>query len=183
MPLTLTTPPARQPVTLAEIKLHLKIDGPDEDTLLEHLLSAATRRVEFECSLAMITQGWRLLRDCWPRRGLLEIPIHPVRQVTEVKVLTSSGLVTVPQESYEADIHSRPARLRALPGFPPPAEGLNVVQVKLLCGFGDDPADVPADLRQAVMLLAAHWHECREGREHIPPAVRDLITPWRRAAL
>ena len=183
MPLTLTAPPARPPVTLAEIKAHLKIDGAEEDGLLAHLVAAATRRIEFECALAMIDQQWSLLRDCWPRAGVLEIPIHPVRRVDSVKILTESGLVTAAPESYEVDTASRPARIRALAGFPPPAKRMNVVEVALSCGFGDDPAAVPADLRQAVMLLAAHWHECREGREDIPPAVRALIAPWRRVAL
>ncbi len=188
MPLTLTTPPAARPVSLAEAKAHLKVDASEEDGLVAEMIAAATRRVEFECDLALITQRWRLLRDCWPRSGVVGIPIHPVRTVEAVKILTEDGLMIVDPALWEADLASRPARLRALSGFPEPARRMNVVQVDLTCGFGDVPADVPADLRQAVLLIVAHWFENREGnaeqaRAGIPAEARDILRAWRRVSL
>ncbi len=184
MPLSLVVPPAAPTVTLEQARAHLKVDGTEEDALITDLVQAATRRVEFECSLALITQRWRYFRDCWPRSGVLEIPIHPVRSVISVKALTPSGLITVDPAYYEVDMASRPARLRASPGFPPLAEGFNVVEVLLEAGFGDAPDDVPADLRQAILLLTAFWFENREGSGAadsggIPAEAARILGSWR----
>jgi hypothetical protein len=43
------TEPANNPVTLAEAKLHLRIDNSDEDTLITSLINAATRWAEDYC--------------------------------------------------------------------------------------------------------------------------------------
>ncbi|MFU8765990.1 MAG: head-tail connector protein, partial [Haliea sp.] len=47
-------------------------------------------------------------------------------------------------------------------------------------GFGPDWADVPADLAQAVFLLATRFYEHRGGTEaEITPDVAALIAPYR----
>ena len=43
------TEPASNPVTLAEAKLHLRIDNTDDDTLIASLITAATRWAEDYC--------------------------------------------------------------------------------------------------------------------------------------
>ena len=188
MPLSLIEAPAGLPVDLEAARAWLRLDTTDEDALLGRLLAAATRRVEFECALAMIDQRWRYLRDCWPREAVLKLPIHPVRAVESVKVLTDAGLIDVDPALWRASLDARPARLRAMPGFPRPAAGIDVVQVELRAGFGAAPADVPADLRQAVLMLAAHWFEAREGAtadgwRGMPAEVRELLAPWRPLAM
>ncbi len=188
MPLTLVTPPGVLPVTLDMAKAYLKVDGTDEDVLIEALIAAATSRIEFECDLALITQQWSLYRDRWPGCGILEIPLHPVQAVEEIRILTAEGLVTADSAFYETDLSGRPARLRALPGFPREAEGLNVLEVRIRAGFGDAPEDVPADLRQAILLVVAHWFENREGLDGrkgtgLPAEARRLMAPWRRVRL
>ncbi len=184
MPLSLIAPPARLPVTVADARAWLRVEDTEEDALIEGLIAAAARRIEFECGLALITQQWRYLRDCWPRDGRLALPIHPVQAITAMRVLTEDGLVTVPTSAYETSLAARPARIRALKGFPPPGHGLDVVQVDLVAGFGDDPADVPADLRQALLLIVAHWFETREGLTAegfagLPAEALALLGPWR----
>ena len=182
MPLSLRTPPAALPIELAMLKAELRIEGADEDVFLQTLIAAATRRVEFECGLALIDQSWRLLRDAWPRNGILTIPLHPVRTVTSLKVIKDGVALTPPVTQYDVDLSGRPARIRARPGFPQPDCGLNTVQVDIDAGFGPDPSAVPEDLRLAVCRLAAHWYEDRAGLEdcpHLPGAVRALLAPWR----
>ncbi|HHN68231.1 MAG TPA: hypothetical protein ENK15_09410 [Thermopetrobacter sp.] len=184
MPLVLDTPPATTPVTLAQAKAHLKVDDAAEDALIADLIAAATRRIEAVCALAFITQGWRLLSDCWPRKGVVRIPLYPLQAVQSVKVLTETGLQTVDPAAWEADTIGRPARLRALAAFPAPADRMNVYEIAFTAGFGDAPADVPADLKQAVLLTVAHWFEHREGRDApglkgLPAEARAIVRDWR----
>jgi uncharacterized phiE125 gp8 family phage protein len=57
------------------------------------------------------------------------------------------------------------------------------VEISFTAGFGVAWADVPADLRQAVMLLAAQFYETRhdvgDGVAGLPVAVQALIERWR----
>ena len=64
MSLQLITPPAIEPVTLAEAKAHLKVDTTDDDTLITSLIAAARARAEWHTRRAFITQGWMLWLRC-----------------------------------------------------------------------------------------------------------------------
>ena len=84
MPLTLTTPPAVEPVTLAEAKAHLKIDTTDDDALITALIPAARARAEWHTGRALVTQGWTLWLDAWP--DIIAIPLPPLQAVASVTV-------------------------------------------------------------------------------------------------
>ncbi len=57
------------------------------------------------------------------------------------------------------------------------------VAIEFEAGFGVAWGDVPPDLRQAVLLLAAEFYEHRHGdgtvRVALPAAVGGLIERWR----
>ncbi|HEY0282981.1 MAG TPA: head-tail connector protein, partial [Rhizomicrobium sp.] len=86
MSLTLVTPPAAEPVTLAEAKAHLKVDTSADDALITSLIVAARARAEWHSGCAFVTQSWTLWLDAWPRNGLVEIPLPPLQSVTQVRV-------------------------------------------------------------------------------------------------
>ena len=84
MPLTLTTPPATEPITLAEANLHLKVDTTDDDSLITRLIAAARARAEWHTGRAFITQTWTLHLDAWPACGIIELPLPPLQSVTSI---------------------------------------------------------------------------------------------------
>ena len=79
MSLVLTTPPAVEPVSLAQAKLRLRLDGDAEDALVASLITAARMTVERKAGLALVEQGWTLTFDAWPRGREIAIPLAPVR--------------------------------------------------------------------------------------------------------
>jgi uncharacterized phiE125 gp8 family phage protein len=187
MSLVMTNPPAAEPVAVADVKAHLRIDGSDEDVLIGSLLLTSRLHIETALSLAMITQSWTLRLDAWPPGRDVALPLTPLRAIDEVRVKDASGTAhVVPPESYLIDIASRPARLvwnNVAPPLPePPADG---IEIDMTAGFGADATSVPAPLKHAILMLAAHWYEHRDPGEigmngtRIPDAVSNLINPFR----
>lgn len=174
MTLFRTAEPAAEPVTLADVKAHLRLDGDREDALLSGLIKAARCEVERATGCALLTQEWRLLLDRWPRSNLVVFSIHPVRAVVAITVFDGDGHPTVLDPgSILLDGTTRPARL-LIEAPPAPGKALNGIEIDLRGGFGHAGTDVPDLLKRAVILLAAHWFEFRTELE---PAARPASFP------
>ncbi len=61
MPLQLVTPPAEEPVSLEEAKLHLRVDFDEDDALILALISAARQAAETITGRQLITARWKLV--------------------------------------------------------------------------------------------------------------------------
>ena len=186
MPLQIVSPPGGLAVSLARAKEHLRADDAADDALITDMLKAASRRIERATGLALITSQWRLLADRLPADCTLRIPLAPVASIDEVAVRTEGGWQVVPADHWQAALASRPARLKATKKWPAPDGGLSAIRITFTAGFGADETAVPEELRMAVLILAAHYYEFREGgaaKTGLPQEVRALITPWRNIAL
>lgn len=192
MTLVLTSGPAVEPVTVSEAKAHLRVDGATEDVLIGSLIVTSRLHVEAALGLALIHQGWRMTRDIWPERGdSVRFPLRPIASVTSVTVYDAAGTPTVvPPESYLLDGHALKPRLIANGnGWPAPGRKANGIEIEFQAGIGATADAVPAPIRQAVLLLVAHWYEHRDPLEAgqasaaIPPAVSDLLKPYREVRL
>lgn len=191
MALVLTSGPAQEPLTLADLKAHLRIDSNAEDVLLGSLLLTSRLHIEAALDIALITQTWMLVLDRWPAGAALDIPMSPLQAVTGVRVKASTAAtINVPSTSYLVDIASRPPRL-VWNGEARPDPGIKAggIEIDFTAGFGADGASVPAPLKHAILLLTAHWYEHRDPVEigsaaaRIPDAVSDLIQPFRKIRL
>jgi uncharacterized phiE125 gp8 family phage protein len=189
MTASLLSGPAIEPVTLDEVKAHLKLDGDAEDALLTSAIASARIYVEVATRRSLITQTWRIYLDAWPRGRILELPVAPLLSVETILLYDVAG---VPHEldpaSYRIDRASVPGRIHAAHR---PAAALyeNGVEIELTAGYGPAAADVPAPLRQAILMLVAHWYEHRgavgsESAGWIAPlGFQALTAPYRVPAL
>ena len=64
---TLVSAPATEPVSLAEVKSYLRIDGTADDAVLTILIASARRSAEEYTKRAFITQTWQLTLDRFGR--------------------------------------------------------------------------------------------------------------------
>jgi uncharacterized phiE125 gp8 family phage protein len=189
MTMLLVTPPAAEPVTLAELKDYLRISSTSEDDLLTTLIATARETVEKLTGTALITQTWRLFLDDWPANGLVRIARYPVAHIGSVTAYDPDGNATVLDANDTfLDASSRPARLY-LAAQATALRPLNGLEVDFVAGFGDSGADVPDGLRHAIRVLVAHWYEFRgavaaqDQPVSFPPAFDRLIASWRRMAI
>jgi len=154
---TLIAPPGEEPVTLAEAKAFCRIDGADEDALVDALIAAARLQVESLTGRALITQTWRLTMACAPR--LVELPVIPV-----------AALVAAP----DGAVLQGDAVLLVEP--------VDELTVDYTAGYGA-AADVPGDLKQAVLTLVAYWYENRDAVTMPPLGFDRLIASYKRVRL
>lgn len=192
MALVLTSSPVTEPVTLAEAKAHLRVDGSDEDALISSLILTSRLHIEAGLGLALIRQDWKLVLDRWPKGDVVELPVRPLLGVSEVRVLDSEGVGSaVDAGAYIVDAASVSPRLvpRNAASWPIPGRRAGGIEIEFTAGYGDTAAAVPAPIRQALLLLVAHWYEHRHPIEigspetAIPRAVSDLLVPYRVARL
>ena len=111
--LRLKTSPAKEPVSLAEAKLHLKIEATDtgEDSLIKRLIVVARRRAEVSTGRALVTQTWTLALDGFPG-GVIEVPRPPLSSVTSITYIDPEGATqTVAADRYRVDAQREPGRL------------------------------------------------------------------------
>lgn len=173
--------PAVEPLTLAEAKAHLRLDGAEEEALVSACIVAARQACESYTGLSLISQTWQLYLDRWPM-GAVSLPRPPVQGVTEVAVLDAAGGRRVLEaERYFLDRAAGPARLmrRGALSWPQPGRPLGGIEITYRAGFGDSWNDVPAALRQGMLLAVGHFFERREGEAGLPPAIAALWQPYR----
>lgn len=180
-------PPAAEPVTLAEAKAHLRVDGSGEDALIASLAVAAREAAERYTGRALIAQDWRLWRDAWPAGGIVPLPLPPLLAVTSVSVFGTDGAEqAVPSAHYVVDAASAPGRIVFVPGAVPPAalRAANGFAVAFTAGYGADAADVPQAIRTAILMILAHLFARRgDAAGELPPGALALLAPYRAVRL
>lgn len=184
MGLRLITPPAVEPVSLAEAKAHLRVSAATEDALIGSLISAARQVAEHELRRALLTQTWQRTLDFFP--SAIELAYPPHQSVTHVKYLDPAGVQqTLNPAGYEVDSEREPGWIVPAYGYtwPETLDRINAVEVRFVCGWSA-AADVPATIRQWILLMVAHYFENREasvpGVSIAPlPFIAGLLDPYR----
>ncbi|MGL4973666.1 MAG: head-tail connector protein [Bosea sp. (in: a-proteobacteria)] len=185
----LIQPPAIEPVSLAQMKDYLRLDGTQEDDLVATLITAARLMVEAMSGRMLIDQTWRIVLDGWPAGSILRLPVGPVRQVVAARVFDVAGQPqNVPANALMLEVGSDPPLVRVVASVSQPGRSFAGIEVDVLAGFGATAAQVPAPLLQAIRMLVARWFEQRgdvvaHDAEALPPAIAALLQPWRKVRL
>lgn len=161
MSVTIVTPPAEAPVSLAEVKAHLRIDADDEDALLVSIVEAATGQIEARLGRALVT---RTVRQTFRRFSpVLRLAASPVQSVTSVVYLDAAGVErTVAASAYRVEGIGDAATIVPVTSWPATGSEPDAVGVTYVVGLGDAD-DVPAEIRSAVRMLAGGLYENRES--------------------
>ncbi|AJE46402.1 head-tail connector protein [Celeribacter indicus] len=174
---------------VAEFRDHVRLGtgfGDDglQDGLLERVLRAAMVAVEARTGKVLIARDYLLAVGAWRDPGAQVLPVAPVRAITALSITDRLGAERViPAGRYmlEPDMH-RPRLVSAgflLPQIPVAGQA----RIAFTAGMADAWDGLPADLGQAVMLLAAHYYEHRHetavGGATMPFGVNALTERYR----
>lgn len=184
--LEIVTPPAVEPVSLAEAKLHLRVSIDDDDTLITSLIAAARLRAEalLRQTLIATTFDWfldgfpasangyfnRLVRlqgpgPQWLPNGaaILIVPNRPLVSVASVKYYDPAGVLQAVDPATYFVSTGLGSRIQPLVGhvWPVVRPQIDGVVIRYTAGYADASA-VPENVKAAMKLMIGTWYEHRE---------------------
>jgi uncharacterized phiE125 gp8 family phage protein len=154
--------PAIEPVSLEELRLHLRLDTEDIDTLLSLYISAARDVIERYVRRQLLTASFELWCPSFAQK--ITLPYPPLQSVDTIIYLDLTGAETVLNATtYVVNTIATPGEMTlALNATIPSTQltfGSDAVRIFYTAGYGAKASDVPAPLRAAVLLCAADLFE------------------------
>ncbi len=183
----LTTPgPGAFPVRALGDQLRLGTgfaDDGSQDSLLEAYLKAAMATIEARIGKAILARDFAWEVVSWAGADRQVLPIAPVRSISALVLVASSGQETgIDPQSYRLIADTQRPCLAAT-GVLPQIPNLGTARVEFRAGFGESWDEVPSDLAQAVLILAAYFYERRHevggSGDALPFGVLSLIERYR----
>lgn len=178
--------PEVEPVSLLDVKKHLRIDDSSDDSVIADDIIDARRFIEDKTGLAFVTQSWRLSLDRWPAGGeawwdgvremsitelykssvyqSVSLPRYPLQSITSVTVYdeaSNSTAITV-ANVFDVDTYQMPGRLTLKRGqtWPVALRANDAIQIVYVAGYANAAA-VPSPMKRAVKQLAAFMYSHR----------------------
>ena len=161
------TPPAAEPVSLAEAKTQCRVDTSDDDAYISSLITCAREYMEEILDLSMINQTWQARYDVFPLWELI-LPRPPMAAsavtITYRDEAGNDQTLLSASSQFQVDSNIVPGRVYPLYNevWPAVRGDENSVTVEWQAGYGATGASVPSILKQAMLLLVAHWYEMRQ---------------------
>lgn len=204
--LEIVTAPTSEPVTVADMREHLRVGEEVTTGYLQDLIAEARQHIEDMTNLAMITQSWKVVLDRWPssseswwdgvRDGAIsslqgtmdtiELPRYPLSSITSVTVYDEDGnstAVTV-ASTFDVDTVSKKGRMTLQRGasWPVALRANNAIEIEFVAGYGAATA-VPAPLKRAIKQMAAYLYrnrgDCDPGDAYKDSGAKSAVDAYR----
>lgn len=184
-----TVDPAETPITLEEAKAHLRLTINDEDVLVTALIQAVTDYLDVPNGVigqALVTQTWAYSASKSTNNRIV-LPISPAQSVTAIDYYDADNVQqSLTVGDYYLFKNEDWAYLEPKPDkkWPVTYSRPDAITVTFVCGYGA-AADVPQAIKQAMLLLLAHWYENRSATtdirlDELPMAVQSIINLYRK---
>ncbi len=172
-----------------QFKAHLRlgsgfVEGDTQDEVLTGFLRAAIAAIEARTGKVLIERYFSWSLNGWRDPESEVLPVAPVVSVGAVTLTDALGVETVADSAtYRLERDAQRPRVRAAGSCLPRIQKGGSVKIAFTAGMAADWGGLPADLGQAVLLLAAHYYEYRDetalGAGCMPFGVTSLIQRYR----
>lgn len=169
--------------TLAQ-HLRLSRGFADDGVLDERLrdcLRAGAAAIEARTAKVLFRRQFSMTQTRWSASDRCVLPVAPVLSVQAFTLISRTGSeAELDADSYALERDDHVPSVIALSGhLPVLAPGASAV-ITFTAGFADDWDGLPADLRQAVLLLAAEFFGQNVVADRgLPRSIAALIDPYR----
>lgn len=195
--LSVKTAPAAEPVTLDDLKAHLRVTDNAEDAYITRLGQAARAHIEDVCNRVALTTVFTYTVDKFPcDTRMIELPISTLQSVASVKYYDEDGVLqTLDAGQYYVIIDQDPGFIFLKDAYFWPTTECGrprAVVIEFSAGWEDDVAGLAAlrdftGFTHAIKFLVQHWFDNRahieQGRginvTKIPDTLDDLVQQFR----
>jgi uncharacterized phiE125 gp8 family phage protein len=177
--LTVITPPAGEPLTLAAAKDFLRLGTDTEDALVTALIRAGRAHVEMASGLALVTRTLKRRWTAWPHglmRGGVKLRPGPAQALVTVVRVDAEGGEELLTGRFQ--LTNGKLRLRPFAGLPVVPLG-GCIEVTFETGFGA-AEDVPEDLVHGVKLWVQAAYLAQGGQRGAADAAAEAVIAPRR---
>lgn len=172
------------PISLADARLHLRVDSQDEDDNISRLIRVAARQIETVYGVVSVQKHFSFSFDCFaPEMRIPLIPVSP--ESISISYLDGSGEAQT-FEQFRSFTRYDWTWLTPNVGqrWPSTARVAGAITVTAIVGFvdpaaeeSDQQASVPADLEEAARLMVGHLF--MRGGGGMPDGMDDLVEHYR----
>ena len=161
--------PIIEPLSLAEIKSHLRVDDSSDDEMLSTIIQVAREQVEDITRRALLTSTWDFVIQEWPVENYIKLPYGNLQSVTSVKWKDTDGTETTltAGTDYLVETNGENVGRVVLPyGESWPSDTLypsNPITIRFVCGW-TAASLIPAKIKAACKLIAGDIYQNREGK-------------------
>lgn len=183
---TVVTPPSNLAVSLVTFKAFIKQPNlpASQDALITILIESATESGEKLTRRDFITREYVTFRDFFPEpsqnegyyafgqvpafTGItgdenvgFELRKSPLQSVEQVQYLKSGSFVIIPSTDYYNTVETDYSELLSANAWPTDNDNrLQSIEINFKTGFGDTEADIPSDIKNAILMHAtALWSD------------------------
>jgi len=155
----LLTDSASEPVSLSEVKTHLRIDTTDYDNILTPLIKTARNLAESYTGRDFINKTWELYLDCF--KNGLEIEKTKLQSITSIQYLLNNTLTTFDSSKYYLTKSSNYSQifLKENESFPSFDNIKQAIKITFISGYGATSSDIPQGLKNALLNHIAYLFE------------------------
>lgn len=149
---TRTIDATSEPVSVNQVKDHLRIETNDDDNEIASLINEARNYVERITGRALITQTWTMNLDSLPE--CIYVPHAPLQSVTSIQYQDENNATqTLSSALYTVDTKAEPGRIFQAynQSYPSTYSDLNAVTITYVAGYGG-ASDVPETYKRIIKL-------------------------------
>lgn len=148
LPAETTVEPTAEPITLAQAKSWVRMDGAESDDDLEMLIQAARGKVEADMGMFIVERT--VLCKASSFSDLSALPAAPVQSITSIKYLDTNAVEqTLATSVYEAVLPNKSpfVRLKSGQSWPATFTARDAVRVTMVVGYEAPPAEALLAMR------------------------------------
>jgi uncharacterized phiE125 gp8 family phage protein len=174
--LRLVTPPASEPLTLAQAKTFLRIEHAADDEPITRAIAAARVAAENFMRCALLPQTWEAT-VANPNAAQLCLSFGPAQSITSVTLATEAGAIsTMNASDYRLSVDG----FAVLFTDPPSIEKLTV---RFVAGIANTASEIPLSIVQGILHHITVILENRDGDVPMPVQAMACYQPYRRISL
>lgn len=182
----ITTPPATEPITLAEAKAQLRVesDFTDDDTWITTAITVVREQVEALTNRALISQSLELAISEFD--DVMQLPKPPFISLTSIQYYDEDdALQTLASTVYTVNDFVEPAEIALAyeQTWPAVYDRPDAIRIAFSTGYANAAA-VPASIKQAMLMLLTDLYDNRSSstsnfntvRVNWTPAILNLLS-------